>query len=215
LAFALARRTVLGLALLAGLAPALHAEVDLRLFSPAFGIASASFKDSNGDSYNVNATTVEGDAVGLEARNDKFPWLALGTALFVRYDDITLNSTVVTGNHVSGTIAVTSASYDLTSVAPALLVVVYPAPHLEPLIPFVEARVEVYEYADSGLVQPDFERYRPTFSVGVKGLPNETGYFWGARIFGTKLGYSAEFDGLAVPDPVIFGLQVDWIGIQY
>ena len=204
----------IGIVLAVLVSSALDAEVSLRLFSPSYGFMQANFQASNGDKYSLSESMVEGDLVGLEWRADSFPWVGVGSSVFVRYDDIQLTNTRISSSASGAQYFYQSASYSLTTAAPALQVLIYPLPDLDSLRPFFEARVEVYEFADSGLADPNFDRFRLTFAVGVKGVPNATGYFWGARIFAAKRGYSGQFDDIAVPDPVIIGLQVDWIGLD-
>lgn len=193
----------------------LGAEVSLRLFSPSFSYTQAHFNADNGDAYTLSESVVEGDLVGLEARHDAFPWVGIGTVVFVRDDNFQLNSTHLSGSGTGGSITIKSESYGMLSAAPALQVLIYPIPGAEPLTPFLEARMEIYTFADSGLSGVSYDRFRPVFAAGVRGKANDTGYYWGARLFAAKRGYTGIFDDIAVPDPVIFGLQVDWIGIVF
>jgi hypothetical protein len=209
-------RTTALLALTMGLAAAarpLAAEERMRLISPYFGFSQASFQDDIGSSYSLEAYSVGADLLGLEGRLDNFPWVGLGTSVFVRYDTAELNRTQVSGNASSGSITLSQASYHYTAGAPCVMLDLYPFPNAKPFEPFIEGRLEVYELADSTLAQPQLERYRPVIQVGLRSEPNETGYYWGARIYGAPRGYSGNFDGVAVPDTYLIGLQVDWIGL--
>jgi hypothetical protein len=195
------------------LAPALRAEERLTLFSPAFGIDKVQFQTDNGSQYSLVQTSVAMDLVGLEGSYQRFPWVTLATTVFARYDSAELNSLQITTTSNGGSAELKSAAYTVTSLAPCLVLGIHPFPKLEPVEPFVEARVEVYQFSQNNLADPTVDRYRTQFSLGMRSQPNETGYFWGARITAGSRGYSGTLGGIDIPDPYVFGLQVDWIGL--
>jgi hypothetical protein len=195
-------------------ATALRADERLTLFSPAYGIDKVQFQTDNGSQYTLVQTSLAVDLVGLEGAYERFPWLTLGTTISARYDSAELNSLQVATNANGGSALLKSASYTVTSLAPCLVLGIHPFPKLDPLEPFVEAKLEVYQFSQNNLADPTVDRYRTQFSLGMRSQPNETGYFWGARITAGSRGYSGTLGGIDIPDPYVFGLQVDWIGLQ-
>lgn len=206
-------RKIPWLLLFALVAGPLRADLRLRLLSPSYGVSQIRFDADTGSQYDLRQTSVAADLLGLEGRHDKFPWLSLGTAVFLRYDSAELSSVKSVSSGTGGSITIKSASFHMSTLAPCLMLTVYPFPNAEPLEPFVEARCELYEFSESSLESPGIDRYRPSLSIGLRSEPNETGYFWGARLTAGRRGYSGSFDGLGIPDPYVFGLQVDWIGL--
>jgi hypothetical protein len=191
----------------------LTAETTMRILSVSYGLSQANFATDNGSNYSLEQYTVASDLIGLEERSDRFPWIGLGTSIFVRYESAELDNTSVSGNSKSGSVSLQEATYHFDALAPSVMLELYPFPDLKPLEPFIEARLEVYEFAETTISNPTVDRYRPMLQIGVRSTPNETGYFWGARLYLAKRGYSGDFGGVEVPDPYVIGLQVDWIGL--
>jgi hypothetical protein len=190
----------------------LFSETRLRLFSPSFGYARSHFESSNGTNYDLSESSLGGDIFALELRGNRFPWLGAGISMVGRSDNAQLQ--LVDTAPANGAIAVIKdANYRFGALAPCLLLQIYPLPDYRPLEPFVELRGEVYELSSTSLANPSIDRYRLLVHVGVRGATNETGYYWGARLTIGKRGYSGDFSGVALPDPLLFGIQIDWIGL--
>jgi len=200
------------LAALLLLTAALHCETRLRLFSPSFGYARSHFESSNATQYDLSEYSFGGDIFSLELRGNRFPWIAGGIGVVGRSDGAQLQ--LVDTAPANGAIAVIKdANYRFGALAPCLLLQLFPLPDYRPLEPFLEFRGEVYELSTTSLANPSIDRYRFAVHLGVRGPTNETGYYWGARITAGRRGYSGDFSGVALPDPLLFGIQIDWIGL--
>ena len=192
------------------LAPGLRADTDLRLVSPFFGGAKSEFQADNGSRFEVSQLSVEAEGLALDWRASQWRMVGLGTSIFVRYESLQVSATEV----AAGSTTYRQGYYKLSAVAPSLSLRLFPFPDQRPLEPFVEGRLELYAFSELDLAGASVDRYRPCLEVGLRGEPNENGYFWGARLVAARRGISGSLGGVAIPDGWVMGLQVDWIGLE-